>query len=434
MVNPKIESWSGGLVSGVNLDATTYGQGTTIQRSAITSWPTDRIFYDTTSSLLYRNSGTINGVIWTLISPSNTGNAKTSIPGGSITPISIIQATSTDWATENWTSTDTTLYGTLPTGAVEGQPKGRIRYYNNFTLNSGSTITSTKQSGEQGSGIVILCTGTCTINGTINVSSVGASGTPTGSSGGGRAGGINPGGGGNPSFSGGSGGTATQGVRTDLQYGFLKIGNTGGGSPANPPANIFPLTNHTDVKSLIAYPSLWGSGGGSGAPANGGTGGSASGTSSGLASTGGSGGSGGSSGTGGTGGGYVLIIANTIIIGSSGIINSSGQAGTNGGNGTSGGNGSGSTFGGTANADGGNGGSAGSGGSGGNGGCISLLYENTLTETGGSSVVVTAGTAGTAGSVGTGGSSHGGGSSGSSGSTGSAGSAGKVGLIQRFNI
>jgi len=60
MVDPKIQSWTGGIVSGSNLDPTTYGQGTSFP----SSWDVTRLFWRSDLKRLYYNKGTEGSPLW----------------------------------------------------------------------------------------------------------------------------------------------------------------------------------------------------------------------------------------------------------------------------------------------------------------------------------------------------------------------------------
>ena len=64
MADPKTNSWEDELVTADSLDATTHGVGTTTQREAISSWPTDRLFFDVTDHFWYYNDGTESSPDW----------------------------------------------------------------------------------------------------------------------------------------------------------------------------------------------------------------------------------------------------------------------------------------------------------------------------------------------------------------------------------
>lgn len=61
MTAPLTDGWSGLVVSGGNLDSTTYGQG----GSFPSSWNTGRLFWRTDTHKLYKNSGTTSSPSWT---------------------------------------------------------------------------------------------------------------------------------------------------------------------------------------------------------------------------------------------------------------------------------------------------------------------------------------------------------------------------------
>lgn len=68
MVDPKIGSWNGNTVTGVKLDATTYGQGS----SYPSTWDTGRLFWRTDLESLYQNTGTESVPVWTSLQYTGT--------------------------------------------------------------------------------------------------------------------------------------------------------------------------------------------------------------------------------------------------------------------------------------------------------------------------------------------------------------------------
>ena len=69
MAAPLDGPWAGLVVSAASLDKTTYGQGTTVTRTGLTSWPADRPFFDSTERIWYYNShaSAPSSVTWTPI-------------------------------------------------------------------------------------------------------------------------------------------------------------------------------------------------------------------------------------------------------------------------------------------------------------------------------------------------------------------------------
>lgn len=181
-----------------------------------------------------------------------------------------------------------------------GQNLSGIHFYTDFTLNSGVTITV--PAGKRR--LIIMATGTITINGTINASGAGA----TGSAGPNYVGGLNgtdgdpgtdqPGGsGGNFSSSGistGAGGSALIHGVVAARGGAAQGGNGAGtaGTPLTGSDVPWPLLN------------AMGGAGGSGSVGNSSAGG-----------------------TGGNGGGSIVLIAPTVVLGSTATLNTSGAAG-----------------------------------------------------------------------------------------------------------
>ena len=89
MAAPLTAPWDGTTtpISPDSLNRSTHGSGTTAERTALASWPLDRLFYDTTTGSLYRNGGTVNAPVWTALDkPSGTlemwGGSKDAIPAG----------------------------------------------------------------------------------------------------------------------------------------------------------------------------------------------------------------------------------------------------------------------------------------------------------------------------------------------------------------
>jgi len=60
MVDPKIQSWAGGIITADALDATTLGSGSSFPAS----WNVDRLFYRTDTSIMYTNTGTYGSPVW----------------------------------------------------------------------------------------------------------------------------------------------------------------------------------------------------------------------------------------------------------------------------------------------------------------------------------------------------------------------------------
>ena len=336
MTAPLTGSWSGLVVSGGNLNSTTYGQGTTTERNAATSFTTGRLFYDTTTKEMYVKTSSS----WLQISniPATTDvDSRLAIFGtGALGAVTI--------------SSPTTIADTANLGQ-----------YTDLTVNAGQTLTM-GTAGQRPRKWVIFATGTITVNGTIDVSGRGSQATAGGAGG-----------------SGGAGGQLSTGIGTAGQQGAEstatvpaynqesntagttgQAGGAGGSSTSNGGvAGTSGGSAKSGVSSsrIIAYTeeenfqykhlvlnqlSNWGAGGA------GGTGGSGGGGGGGDNGYGGAGGSGGAGGAGGDGGGSITLIADTIVFGGSASINCAGLTGTNGSNGNNGSAGSSSSYGGTA--------------------------------------------------------------------------------------
>ena len=225
----------------------------------------------------------------------------------------------TGWTTainDNWTILDAagptqkgpTAMGAGSTRTHEGtvtiatnQTMSGVHFYNNFTLNSGTTITIPAG----GQRLVIVATGTITINGTINgtgAGSPGGSGGTNGSNGNGQAGG---GGGGGPGviyLAGGSGGASmVHGV--PLRFGgSAGFGVGSGGAAAQITGSDAPLF----VEPYSVFGGAGGGGGGNYDDANN------------PVVPGG---------TGGPGGGSIVLLAPAVTLASSATLNTSGVAG-----------------------------------------------------------------------------------------------------------
>ena len=171
------------------------------------------------------------------------------------------------------------------TVASNGNYSG-IHYYTDFTLNSG--VTMTVPAGKRR--LIIVATGTITINGTITAAGAGGAGSDQ------------PGGGGN-----GSGATYVSGAGgAVLQHGAtLTAGGSGSGSSGNGTAGSQLSASDAAFPLLAAM----GGGGGGGGSANGATGGA-----------------------GGAGGGSIVLIAPTIVLAATATLNTSGSAGSSSSN------------------------------------------------------------------------------------------------------
>lgn len=185
----------------------------------------------------------------------------------------------------------------------------RMKNFKNFTLNSGITLSKTTA----GSPLIIRCTGTCTISGTINLSGKG--------------------------FSGGSGGADGYGYSG---YGYSAPSQiTGLGVSNKFPSGSIDLNAVELVAASLNFDQIpWCGGGGGGAASAtnatadyryGGVGAGAGGNSSAYYS---SSFGGGASATGGNGGGGLLIIARKIIMAGVAVLTGTAGSSTNSGSGT----------------------------------------------------------------------------------------------------
>jgi hypothetical protein len=348
MVNPKIESWTGGIVSGANLDATTYGQGTSFPAT----WNTTRLFWRTDEKFMYQNTGTEGSPTFTAI------NVPASVKFG-------------DGSDGVKTTTNETF------------SDGDHKQFTTLTVPISTQLDIAKT-------IIIYATESITINGTINLNGKGASGGSGASGTSGTAG------------TAGSSGTSST-PATPSTPGNPSLGTAGnmqnnalGGQSSSPLAQAEVIPNNGTLYTNIydLYDTMFqrtvnfgagGNGGGGGIGGTGGRGGTGN-----PSCGGGNGGNGGSGGTGGTGGGSIFLISPVINIGSSGVIQANGNdAGTAN---------SGWSAGATSCVSGGNGTTGGNGG-GGNGGFVMLAYT-TKTFTTGYSITVAGGAKSTGGSGG----------------------------------
>jgi len=227
-------------------------------------------------------------------------------------------------------------------------------HYSSLTIDSGRTLGISDTSGY----LIIRCTGTVIIAGTISANGKGSSGAAqntgtTGSVGGGGSGGGSgaAGGGDDVSNAGGSGGATT----TRLSSVAGGVGDQGTGNNGSTVSNIIKNILLANVPSSLYI--LSGAGGGSGGRRLG------------------------YGGAGGAGGGSVIIIADTIDFQTGAALTSTGSNGSNG--------------------------SSNSGGGGGGAGGSIMLFANTITNDG--TVTITGGS---------GGSGAGGGDSGGTGGSG----------------
>ena len=335
MTAPLTGSWSGLVVSGGNLNSTTYGQGTTTERNAATSFTTGRLFYDTTTKEMYVKTSSSWLQISNIAETSDVDSRLAIFGTGALGAVTISGAT------------------TIADTANLGQ-------YTDLTVNAGQTLTM-GTAGQRPRRWIIFATGTITINGTIDVSGRGSQGTAGTSGAGGGGGGI-------LGTTGGSGGTGTLAIAPDGAYNQTsyqhvessgQAGGAGGSSTSNGGSSGGGgggSTGVVDSAAVIGYTeeenfqykhlvlnqlSNWGAGGAGGTSGSGGGGGG------GDNNTGGAGGLGGASGAGGAGGGSITLIADTIVFGASASINCAGLTGANGSNGSNGSAGPQSQYGGT---------------------------------------------------------------------------------------
>lgn len=210
--------------------------------------------------------------------------------------VDLLPKFASEWPTSTGSGSTAAHEGTVTIAG--NQALDGVHYYTNFTLNSGVTVTLADNSHR----LVIVASGTITINGTID--GIGA-GAPGGVAVGVGLAGL-PGQNGTTQAGGGAGATnADPGGAGGavLWHGLTRqVGGTGGvpvnGSGAA--ATTFSGTNtNFDYLSILG-----GAGGGSGANALD------------------------SSSTGGRGGGSIVLIAPTIVLANTATLNSSGSAGT----------------------------------------------------------------------------------------------------------
>lgn len=181
-----------------------------------------------------------------------------------------------------------------------------VYFYQDFTINSGVTVSASRAGN-----IILFCSGTCTITGTLNFSGAG------------YAGGV-----------GQDAGTALQGSHS---YGYGASGGGGADSSGTGADGGHTGMLAGDIGYMTAG-GAHGASGSAGATAESGVAGSFNGlryvargrlTANLMGAGGGGGGSGGGgSGNGGAGGGGVIICANTIAFPASGVVNTSGANAT----------------------------------------------------------------------------------------------------------
>lgn len=434
MVDPKIQPWTGAIVSGTNLDATTYGSGTSFPAT----WDTGRLFFRTNELALYVNDGTESSPTWKAI-------------GGNL-------------ALGNGELGDVTITGTSTVLA-----DGTLNQYANLTVDAGAILqigadkTTKSSTNEIGNDVVIFCTGTLTVNGTINATGRGAlngSGTS-----GGAAGPDGKHDGGTPFAAspstvfqrGATAQTPTAGGAGRMASNVAGLSGAGTGAAAGssdgtdglsaiaPVGTSFKIGEYSIFSLAVSKTDLFGAGG-SGSQGTAGAGGTSRSTAAANVAID-KGGTGGSGGNGGRGGGGLFIFAKTITLGASGAINADGTAGSAGGSGGNGPDGNNTVTGNTRIAS--KGGDGGNGGSGGNGGFILLGAETfnggiqrsspddydtrvNSTQKQYTNITASGGAGGAAGSAGSG--NTGGSSQNNAGSAGTAGTAGTQGYILNLQL
>lgn len=267
------------------------------------------------------------------------------------------------------------------------------KQYTDLTINAGQTLSPT---ANQNATLVIFCTGTFTLNGTINMVGKGALG------GQGGLGNKRPGWSSYANQLHKSGSRGDTGQKGSVGYGgdvnagggAGGLGGEGGESAGGTEGDQISINGVKNIPYMskgVAYQvattslPVYGSGG------SGGSGGGSGGGGNWSLTTPGHGANGGNGSIGGAGGGGVIICAKTIVLASGSTINTSGSNGTNGVDGDDASNP-------TTGGAGGGGGGGGAGG-GGEAGSIILLYE-TLTNSG--TITKAGGTGGTGGAVGAG--------------------------------
>ena len=134
MTAPLTGSWSGLVVSGGNLDSTTYGQGSSFP----STWNTARLFWRTDTHKLYKNSGTLSSPTWT----------ELTLAGESITSGTVAAARIADLDTSKLTS------GTL--GTARGGTGGTLPITNGGTGVSSFTADKLLASNSGGTAIEFL--------------------------------------------------------------------------------------------------------------------------------------------------------------------------------------------------------------------------------------------------------------------------------------
>ncbi len=175
-----------------------------------------------------------------------------------------------------------------------------IHYYTDFTLNSSTTMTIPGGSGR----LIIIASGTITINGTISGVGGGYAAVGTGGSAGGDGTDQAAGGGGSSGAGGGAattGGSAVDFLFNNRVLSAGTAGGTYGGAGASTPTQVTG-DSHPYLNNIM---NVWGGAAGAASTGNG-------------------------AGAGGRGGASLVLIAPTIVLAASGTINLSGANGANG--------------------------------------------------------------------------------------------------------
>lgn len=273
---------------------------------------------------LYANTGTENAPTWTERAYVNMTNGTLWL-GGTTANVSLVHSNTADRTYTlpdfNWDFYTGVLFrgpssigsgstrsheGTV-TVSADGNYSG-IHFYTDFTLDSGKTMTVPAGSGR----LILIASGTITINGTISAVGGGIAVPPNGStatpgaSATGLAHSAVGGAGGGTASKGGTGGDTAAMVWFDIVFQAGAVGTTGTANGTSVTGSGHPT---------LANPFMDFGGGAGGAGAGDGT------------ATGGNG---------GRGGGTIVLIAPKIVLASSATITTAGAAGTSGTGGTAG--------------------------------------------------------------------------------------------------
>jgi len=281
---------------------------------------------DTGVLYIYRNTGSEGSPTWTLSASLDLANGHLTIIGNlktksgtsylgtfdhANTADRVYTLPNADWdfmvgtvfkgPTSCGSGSTRTHEGSL-TVSGNGNYSG-IHFYTDFTLNSSVTMTVPAGTGR----LVIVATGTITINGTISASGAALSGSCSGNSNApgnaGYQGTSQAGGGGGGSSDGNAGGAGGAVVVHGLT---VQAGGTAGvGTGGNATA-----ISGSSCRDILAYLDSWGG-------ASGGSGGGCAGPVTGA--------------TGGAGGGVIVLIAPTVVLAATATLNASGANGSGGG-------------------------------------------------------------------------------------------------------